>query len=265
MKQWQKLIEPFLAAEAETPSTRHAKTTFKCPNCEELRNVPSASLLKHKAKPNFGWCGDCLIKTRTIVEKSKVSKFSDDQLRLIFSNSMSFSDMMKKLGYNDHTGNRSTVIRRLKQLNLDTSELTNRWFNNLKLNPVNITKSSDDVFFASSKTRPKGQTLKNRLLGIGWADVCLICGGGNIWNGKRLVIQVDHIDGNPCNNYLENLRFICPNCHTQTSTFSNRKDINKICSSCERPFINKRGKGELCQPCRNRNNGAKKEKHKAQS
>jgi Zn finger protein HypA/HybF involved in hydrogenase expression len=47
---------------------------------------------------------------------------------------------------------------------------------------------------------------------------CLWCGIGNIWNGVELILELDHINGNPCDNRLENLRFLCPNCHSQTDT-----------------------------------------------
>lgn len=47
------------------------------------------------------------------------------------------------------------------------------------------------------------------------------CSACNIseWNGKELTLQIDHIDGNNKNNLIENLRYLCPNCHTQTDTW----------------------------------------------
>ena len=52
--------------------------------------------------------------------------------------------------------------------------------------------------------------------------VCVICGLSE-WRGERLVLQVDHIDGDRKNNTLENLRLLCPNCHSQTPTWSKKK------------------------------------------
>ena len=53
-------------------------------------------------------------------------------------------------------------------------------------------------------------------------EKCEVCNIGAEWNGKYLSLQVDHIDGNSDNNYLSNVRLICPNCHAQTDTFSGK-------------------------------------------
>lgn len=55
-------------------------------------------------------------------------------------------------------------------------------------------------------------------------DICLNTGE---WNNKSLSLQVDHIDGNSSNDNIENLRFLCPNCHSQTDTFTGRNAKTK--------------------------------------
>ena len=56
---------------------------------------------------------------------------------------------------------------------------------------------------------------------------CDICKIGPIWNTLPLVLELDHINGNKRDNRLINLRFLCPNCHSQTPTFRGRKNRGK--------------------------------------
>jgi len=51
---------------------------------------------------------------------------------------------------------------------------------------------------------------------------CANCGQRDRWKGKSLMLEMDHIDGNRRNNKVENLRWLCPNCHSQTETFRRR-------------------------------------------
>lgn len=50
---------------------------------------------------------------------------------------------------------------------------------------------------------------------------CSVCGISN-WNEKKIVLELEHIDGNSENNSPENLCLLCPNCHSQTSTYKGR-------------------------------------------
>jgi hypothetical protein len=69
--------------------------------------------------------------------------------------------------------------------------------------------------------------LKNRLLKDGIiVNECNIC-GINQWNNKPVNLELDHVDGNRTNHLLQNLRLLCPNCHSQTDTYRSKNRANK--------------------------------------
>jgi len=54
---------------------------------------------------------------------------------------------------------------------------------------------------------------------------CEICAIDS-WQNKPIVLECDHIDGSHLNNKPENLRLVCPNCHSQTDTYRNKNKGN---------------------------------------
>lgn len=75
-----------------------------------------------------------------------------------------------------------------------------------------------------------GQKEKRERLLIEQKFLCTECNIGLIWNNKPIKFQLDHINGNRKDETRNNLRMICPNCHSQTDTFggkNGRKITNK--------------------------------------
>jgi 5-methylcytosine-specific restriction endonuclease McrA len=71
------------------------------------------------------------------------------------------------------------------------------------------------------KTSNRG-VIKRRLIASGELRYeCAICAITE-WQGRRLSLQIDHINGERLDYRLENLRILCPNCHSQTETFAGR-------------------------------------------
>ena len=73
-----------------------------------------------------------------------------------------------------------------------------------------------------ARNRSNRGVIKRRLLEQGkLLAVCALCGISD-WQGKPLTLQIDHINGKRLDYRLENLRILCPNCHSQTETFAGR-------------------------------------------
>ncbi len=64
-----------------------------------------------------------------------------------------------------------------------------------------------------------GTRLRKAMIAVGVEYVCFACGMLPVWQGNPLTIEVDHINGSRVDCRLINLRFLCPNCHSQTPTF----------------------------------------------
>jgi Zn finger protein HypA/HybF involved in hydrogenase expression len=82
--------------------------------------------------------------------------------------------------------------------------------------------------------------LKKRLIRDGILEnKCSKCDLPAEWDGQPLVMVLDHINGIRNDNRKENLRLLCPNCNSQTSTFSGRnfKKVNNACVDCGKKIL----------------------------
>jgi 5-methylcytosine-specific restriction endonuclease McrA len=86
----------------------------------------------------------------------------------------------------------------------------------------------DDEVFVENGPALAGRSLVKRLLAMGWAYACAICGISD-WCGTPLVLHLDHINGIHNDHRRENLRLLCPNCHSQTDTYCNRAREELAC------------------------------------
>lgn len=130
------------------------------------------------------------------------------------------SEVLFKLGYtvNGNSWGYSQIKRRMTDLNLDFSIFKGKQCvttNKLSriINPKDILKENCKHL----RSVLRRYVIKNNLIPY----KCAICGCVE-WQGKTLSLELDHINGINNDNRLENLRFLCPNCHSQTSTYGSR-------------------------------------------
>ena len=91
----------------------------------------------------------------------------------------------------------------------------------VKSDPKRLERASDANVFAPNSKHGRS-VAKKRLEKDGHGTHCSICGQLPKWNGKALVLVLDHENGIKDDNRKENLRFVCPNCNSQLPTFCAR-------------------------------------------
>lgn len=150
--------------------------------------------------------------------------YSKEQLQVALFRARSLKDIMINLGIVPTSRNYRLVKQYYSDAGISIPKLTYQ--------PT--TKPStlpDDQLFVKDSYRSR-RTLKARLLKIGVPNRCAICFLLPEWQGKKLTLQLDHIDGDTFNNSIENLRLLCPNCHSQTETFGGRSVGSKEVKYC---------------------------------
>lgn len=151
---------------------------------------------------------------------SKVYQVSDDEFRQIICNSSSYSECLRKLGLTPKGGSSTDILKqRIAELGCSTEHFGQQ------VNP-NYHKYEMKEILVEHSTYANISSLKSRLIKENLLEYkCAICGLTE-WNGKPISLQLDHINGIHDDHRLENLRFLCPNCHSQTDMFAG-KNKNK--------------------------------------
>lgn len=150
-------------------------------------------------------------------------KYTEKEFREAVASSCSISETMKKLGLT-YTGQAyRTFKRRAIEWSVDYSHFTGKgWSKGKKLGSRRSIKSHL-ILNNPNSSFIGSYALKMRLYNEGLKqEQCEICGLGNQWNKQTLSLHLDHINGKSWDNRLENLRILCPNCHSQTNTYAGK-------------------------------------------
>ncbi|MGW3609770.1 hypothetical protein ACWD6N_07745 [Micromonospora sp. NPDC005163] len=149
-------------------------------------------------------------------------KYTPDVLAEAAAAARNITEVMRLLGVRVSGGSHAHISRQLKKFGIDTSHFTGSAHNRGSSAP-RVPAHQVLIKLPRNARRTPGTRLKRALLFIGLPVECEACGVGTVWQGRSLVLHVDHINGDFLDNRPPNLRLLCPNCHSQTNTYAGRK------------------------------------------
>lgn len=148
-------------------------------------------------------------------------KIEDQEFIRVVKESFSIAEVLRKLNLCTTGGAYKHFYKRCRDLQVDHSHFTGKVWNKGKSFPKK--KLDAKEWLIENCPNVMNSRTKRRLLDEGYLDEkCYTCGLGPTWNDKALVLHLDHINGDPFDNRIENLRILCPNCHSQTDTYAGK-------------------------------------------
>ncbi|MGW3630143.1 HNH endonuclease signature motif containing protein [Streptomyces sp. NPDC005122] len=145
-------------------------------------------------------------------------RWSREVLAPVVAAATSVNDVLRHLGLDVVGGNNTHIGRRIREYGLDTSHFVPRPRRSMGRRNRTIDQvlvHHDEI----GRCREHPDRLKRALLALGMSEQCALCGTEPLWRGRPLPLEVDHIDGDWRNNRPENLRLLCPNCHSTTDSY----------------------------------------------
>ena len=159
------------------------------------------------------------------------AKYPKTVLEVTVKESISFAELLRKLGKKWSGGQQQNIKRWIKRYELDTSHFLGQAANcgvKHKGGPEKRHWSKILVYNESIDWREKVFRIRRALIESGVDYKCNLCFCDGTWMGKQIKLQINHINGNWKDNRKENLEFLCPNCHSTTEGWSGNKGLTGI-------------------------------------
>lgn len=157
---------------------------------------------------------------------SKIWLIAREDLLNLVKESMSYKEVLNFFCLENKGNNFKTLRQRMLEDKIDFTHFKKRKDYLKSAQEATPYKNILIVNCSFNRTYLKNRLLKDGLL----KNECVICGQLPMWNDKPLSLQLNHINGISDDNRIENLRILCPHCHSQTENFAgkNKHRQNKI-------------------------------------
>lgn len=158
-----------------------------------------------------------------------MQKYTKDWLKALCADSYSYAEVLKKAGRKQSGGNQSYLKKKIEEYKIDISHFKGQgWSRGLtkETTPSLMRKdkySFEEIFQENSdlpRKTVRQYIIKNNLLEY----KCSFCGNTGEWMNKVISLELDHINGINNDHRLENLRWLCPNCHATTETYNGKNN-----------------------------------------
>lgn len=146
----------------------------------------------------------------------KIDTFTKEELAEIVKNASNQKEALRAMGYTGAGASYKLLKDRCKKYNISMEHFAQDYHSKATM----ITETDLCKNSIRSTTNIKKFILRHNIIEY----KCACCGNTGEWQGKKLTLQLDHIDGDNQNHTKENLRFMCPNCHSQTETWGRNKN-----------------------------------------
>jgi hypothetical protein len=148
------------------------------------------------------------------------SPIGEAELRAAVAESVSIAGTLRALGLRPSGSGRARVNEGIDSYGIRTDHFKGQGHGRGR--PAHNRRPADDVL---RRQPPCARRLRRALLHRALREkgvpcVCAECGTGELWQGRRLVLEIDHVNGESGDNRIVNLRYLCPSCHSQTPTYA---------------------------------------------
>lgn len=145
--------------------------------------------------------------------------YTDEALAQAVAESVSYADVLRRLGVRLAGGSHAYLARRIRAAELDTTHFLGQAHRHGQPSPRRTLPEHVLRVLPPGSFRIKTPQLRRALIATGVSESCAACGCGPEWKGQSLRLIIDHVNGDWHDNRQENRRFLCPNCHAQTATW----------------------------------------------